>query len=456
VNRRRARADKSLIDDSSAIRFPAIRNAPLARRLWLGAGGVVLFMLTVALATPVMAHRPAPPRAAGLDFLAFYTAGAAVREGRVQDLYDLNATSRFQQAVADREKIALGRRFAPWWNPPFYSLPFVPLSRLPFHAALIAWLLLSLICAAAACLLLCRTFPSGTTWKTRSLVPALIVLSTPFIATLTHGQNTCTSLVLLTITVLLWRDGRPLAAGLVGGLLLYKPQLAVAIAAVMVLDLGWRAALGYAITGFALLALNMLILPGSLENFLHEVPLNLSFLQSQGGYPFERHVTFTAFWRMLLQGNAAGQTQLPAETLSVLCICTLGVCLVATVLKPRSTGSINNRIRDRLIAATIAATPLLMPFYFDYDLLLLVVPAVLLTNDLLRHSEADPTLVAVWTILYAWLMVNPDVAEHFRINLAVPLLALLSALLLRRATQPALGSFEPQGSTPTRRSIAPQ
>jgi len=393
----------------------------------------------------------------GLDFVAFYTAGAAVREGRARDLYDLDATNRFQQALQQEQGVAIGRRFAPWWNPPFYSLLFVPLSRLPFHAALLVWSLVSVLCAAGACVLLRRILPSGADWRSRALVPALILISTPFIATLTHGQNSCMSLLLLTVTVVLWRAGKPLAAGLSGGLLFFKPQLAFVLAAVMILDLGWRAALGYAITGTILLALNLLVLPGTLGAFVHQVPLNLELVQSQSGYPWERHVTFKAFWRVLIQGNEPGATRWAAGSLGMLCACALGAMLVSATLKARTVG-ITPLTRDGLIAATIAMTPLLMPFYFDYDLLLLAVPAVLLSGEALRRPQVSlqPILIGAWVLFYVWMMVNPDVAERFHVNLAAPLLAVLSVALLRRVRETAECVNEAESPVLIWRSTSPQ
>ena len=45
----------------------------------------------------------------------------------------------------------------------------------------------------------------------------------------------------LTAAVALWRKGRGFWAGAVLGLLFYKPQLALVVAAVMVIDQGRRA-----------------------------------------------------------------------------------------------------------------------------------------------------------------------------------------------------------------------
>jgi hypothetical protein len=404
--------------------------------LWLGAAGVVLFMAVIFGARALRPEISAPTGPMGLDFVAFYTAGVAVREGRTEDLYDLDATNRFQQTLQEKQGITIGRRVAPWWNPPFYSLLFIPLSRLPFHAAFAIWSLLSILCAAGACILLLGFLPHGIGLQSRALLPVLVLISTPFIETLTHGQNSSVSLLLLTATVIRWRSGEALAAGLAGGLLLFKPQLALVLAVVMIIDLGWRTALGYTITVATLLALNLLILPGSLTAFVHQMPLNLDIVQSQSGYPWERHVTFKAFWRILLQRSEPGPMRWPAASLGLLCSFAFGALLARSAIRLRS-GGVNPFTRDCLIAATIAITPLLMPFYFDYDLFLLAVPAVLVAAQMLTRGKKgrEPFLTGSWVLLYVWLMINPDATELLHINFAVPLLTVLSFALLRRANQ---------------------
>ena len=82
------------------------------------------------------------------------------------------------------------------------------------------------------------------------------------------------------------------------------------------------------------------------------------------------------------------------------------------------------RSADAVIAATVVTAPLLMPFYFDYDLLLLAAAAVL-----------GRRFVLLWAALYLWLFVKPYVAGHARFNLTVPLLWGLAACHLRVATK---------------------
>ena len=388
----------------------------------------------------------------GLDFIAFYTGGSFVNDGRNRELFDLREVKAFQNELARQHGVDLGPALGPWWNPPFYAWVFSPLAKLSYPAAARVWIGINVACVLAACWLLRRMLPRDVPWKTWALVPVLVALSTPFIHCVTHGQNSGTSLLLVTLLVTAWRSGRAFTAGAVAGLLFYKPQLAVVIAAVLVLSLGRRALLGLCVTGAGLLLVTLLTMPGALGDFFRQMPLNVRLVLEQHVYLWERHATFKAFWRLLIQGRAAGATSGWVMALSALCMAGVGAGLAlvsgwrwVNPLRPVEDENVEPA-RGRLIAATIAATPLLVPFYFDYDLLLLAVPAVLLAGEMLRHGRAadapatgaalpraDRWLLLAWPALYAWLMINADVAEKTRLNLAVPLLAVVAGLSIARA-----------------------
>ena len=123
------------------------------------------------------------------------------------------------------------------------------------------------------------------------------------------GKRLRPSLLLLAATVTAWRSQRRLMAGLLCGLLFYKPQLGAVLATVLVLSLGWRALIGLSITGIALL-LASLALPGTLHDFLYQMPLNLHYVQCKVPYMWDRHVTFKAFWRLLFQGFGSGEAKM--------------------------------------------------------------------------------------------------------------------------------------------------
>lgn len=443
-------------------------SPPLRNHLWLGGGGIALFIITLAIGNAFQSdNRALTSQMLGHDFLAFYTGGTFARQGRFEQLYDLQTVKQFEHETARHNGLDIKEVFGPWWNPPFYAWVFAPLSALPYSTALNIWRGINLLALAGAIVLLCRMLPNRRTW---GLTAMLILISMPFIQAISHAQNTCTSLLLLALAVSAWRADRAFMAGLIGGLLFYKPQLAAVFSLVMILSLGRRAALGLAVTGTSLLLLTAFTMPGALADFLHRLPANLHFMQVENSYLWERHVTFKGFWRLLLQGRDAGEATTFVTTLTIGCSIIFATGLLIALIRARylllrsftydlpkqgrlgthpykNQGGLETRpYYDHLIAATIATMPLLMPFYFDYDLLLLAVPAVLVAGDGMKlqtvqsragntcpMSTSDRWLMWAWTALFVWLMINPGIARRTHVNLTVLLLATVSAMLIIRA-----------------------
>jgi hypothetical protein len=362
-----------------------------------------------------------------------------VREGRTGELYNLAVIRRLEQKTAATAGLDLGGAVGPWWNPPAYAWAFVPLSALPFGPALLIWTVANLAAAAIAAWLLARAArPAGAD---RVLVAMLVLFSAPLLQALTHGQNSAISLLLVTLATFAWRTRRHFAAGVCIGLLLYKPQLAAALAAAFVLHRGWRAAGGLAYVASATLLFTAVFMPGSLSDYLHRLPQNLHVMQIENIYPWERHVTLKAFWRLLLQGRGPGETIWMVHALTILCAAPMLAGLAFAAIRCRfALGGAN-----RLIAATLATAPLLMPFYFDYDLLLLAVAAALTTQFTRRG-------VVLWAALYLWLFINPYIAGALRLNLTVPLLYGLATSLILTALreEQAVGLSATPRRAPTR------
>jgi hypothetical protein len=409
----------------------------LRTRLWRAGGLVGVFVLTFFIGNFFIPRDKAVTRQMlGHDFLAFYYGGTCARTGQLDKLYDLDSTRQFEARTGAAAGLELGPGFGPWWNPPFAAWMFAPLSALPYHNALVVWWSIGFACLAISILLMCRMLSGG--WKTWLLVPLLIVTVIPFFQVFSHGQNTFVSLLLLCIVVTLWRSGQSLLAGLVCGLLFYKPQLGAVIAIVLCLSQGRRAVLGVALTGTVLVLVNVLTMPGTIHEFLFHMPQNLHWMQEENHYRWERHVTFKGFWRLTFQGWASGPTAPIVYVFWGICELALlaGMAAVAwrTLRGPRDASS-----TDRLIAAAIAAMPLLMPFYFDYDLLLISVAVVLYAVDYQRYSQHFPEdrwLIRTWMCLFVVLEFGTVLAGHTRVHPIVPLVSVAAALLIRRALRP--------------------
>jgi hypothetical protein len=403
------------------------------RKLFWKAGGLLAaFVLTLAIANFFLPPDKAFDRHMfGHDFLPFYTAGELIRTGQAGHLYDPVLTRTLEHQTCQAAGLVIHNEYGAFLNPPFAALPAAWLARWPYPKALLIWTAFLVACLFTAILLMARMLPPQSTWRTWMLIPLLMLPALPVWQAALHAQNTFFSLLVLTTTVTLWRKQYPLAAGLVGGLLLFKPQLGVILAVVLVATQGRRAFAGLAITAAALLLITVTALPGSLGAYLHDLPINLRAIQELPNYTWQRHVTFLAWWRILLQGHTGALPQEPARWLSFICTAAVGAAFLLILLRTRK----DAQRRDRLIAAAIATSPLLMPYYMDYDLTLLAVAAVLCACDALHH-RIDRTVCFAWIAFYLIVEVNPPIAGSTRIIPAVPALIILSTVLLRKARQP--------------------
>lgn len=410
-------------------------------RLWRAGGLTFSFILTFILGSWVLSWNSSSKVEIGLDFLPFYYGGTCALTGHYEQLYDLSAARAFEIKTGHNAGLTLGPAFGPWWNPPFAAWMFAPLAALPFLPALHLWWTISVISLAISILLLCRMLSGG--WKTWLLAAMLIASSMPAILVFCHGQNTFVSLLLLTVTVSLWRANQSFWAGVVCGLLFYKPQTGAIIAAVLCICQGRRALMGVALTGASLLLVNMLTMPGTLKEFVFQVPLNLHWIEDEHVYRWARHVTFKAFWRKAIQDDNIGLPSLTATTLWIVCEMAVLGGLLALIVKTWANRNLASR-RDRLIAATIIAMPLLMPFYFDYDLLLITVGVVVYAVDCQRDAASglplnaeDRWLIRIFGVTYLlliimYLLVGLEHTLRWRIHPVVPLLTAATVMLIRR------------------------
>jgi hypothetical protein len=91
-----------------------------------------------------------------------------------------------------------------------------------------------------------------------------------------------------------------------------------------------------------------------------------------------------------------------------------------------------------------------MPFYFDYDLLLLSIPAVLLGRNVLERGRRptrleDRWVVRCWALLFLATMINAGTARLTHVNLTVPALSAVTFCMLIRAARTHVTS-QPQSS----------
>ena len=226
----------------------------------------------------------------GADHLAFYHAAKLVRAGESYRLYNYNELrdEKYQQALLGWDWYG----FEAYRNPPFYALLYLPTTGCSYYTSLFVWSFLGFALLWLAIVLLKPERPGACFLWSLSFYPVF--------ATISFGQNTFLSLAAFAGVYRLLCNDRRFAAGLVAGLLWFKPQLLLG------LFVWWgfqprryaRSWLGVGVTGILLAALSWLVLPEGSRAFLMTLRANASF----GEFGNWNVVNPKAFFALLLPG----------------------------------------------------------------------------------------------------------------------------------------------------------
>jgi hypothetical protein len=160
----------------------------------------------------------------GDDFINYWSAPFLAWSGRASDVYDWQAFHDFQQTVVGGHL-----QFYRYSYPPVMLLLSAPLAILPYLPGLAAWLFASWLAFYRALRL---AAPSGA---------ALLSLATPaFLLNAVGGQNGAWTAALLGGGLSLL-ERRPAIAGVMFGLMAYKPHLAILLPFALAAGRQWRA-----------------------------------------------------------------------------------------------------------------------------------------------------------------------------------------------------------------------
>ncbi len=224
----------------------------IARALLLAFGLAFLISLASAVMSPTGSS--AVGGRLGGDFPAFYGAGRIVAAGDAAHLYDTERQALAQRDLFGDEPDGGYLYFA---YPPAFAALYAPLAELPYE---VAYALHTVVMVGALV---------GALWAIRPMVRLVrehftIVLAGaltfyPAFRAVTAGQNTALMLLALALS---WRfvdRERDLAAGVVLGLAIAKPQLAIALVGLHLLARRWRVVAGAALGAGAVWAVGALL-----------------------------------------------------------------------------------------------------------------------------------------------------------------------------------------------------
>ena len=331
------------------------------------------------LATPTLRDRNGNLK--GTDFLHFYTLGSLAIAHRGADLYDMNAQS---EVAAGRVPDAAGIRYLPLY-PPQVSLLFAPLAHLSYGWALALWwgcsgLIYGICCWSVwrACLNL--RDHGGTVAILAAAFPAFFHL-------IAWGQTSALALGCFTLIFFLLRERRDFLAGIVLGCLVFKPQLGLAAAIVLVSIGAWKIVAGAILSSAAQLSAGIFYY--GMEPFrvwlrmMWHVGSVLSYLEPR---PYQTHCLRT-FWAMIVPWSGVS----------------FGLYVVSAVLILGLTVALWKRRQAEPLAlrysALLFATVLVSPHLTVYDLVILA-PAFLLLADWWVGQGMSSRTAGWGTLLY--------------------------------------------------------
>lgn len=283
-------------------------------------------------------------RPIGTDFAGMWTAGRMVLEGNPYGLFDPQQHFDFQRTFFGNPDIDVYG----WHYPPFFLAIAVILASMPYLVALVIWQASSFAFYLAA---------------VRAIAPpnkALLFVAAGFPAvfvTIGHGHNAFLTAGLLGFG-LFFLDRRPLLAGLLIGLLAYKPQFGLILPIVLLLGGRWRATAAAALTVLGMAAAVTLWLgPGVWAAFAEGAQFTKTTILEQGITGWHKiQSVFSALRSFGAPVDAAYAGQ---------AVVTLAI--VATLML-----SVWRKADPRLVAALAACGALLAtPYCLDYDMTIL-------------------------------------------------------------------------------------
>lgn len=385
-------------------------------RLWalavlVAAAGGLVYLLATANGLIDFQGRPL-----GTDFSSFYAAGTHALAGNPALPYDGASQHAREQAMFGPDA-----PFYSWLYPPFFLFIAAALALLPYGPALALWqgATLALYLLAMRAVLRAAPAPQAGARPIDDRLWILLAVAFPAVfVNLGHGQNGLLTAALLG-AALAMLDRRPVVAGLLFGLLAYKPQFGLMIPLALAAGGRWRTIAAAAATVALLVLATVLAFgPDVWRAFLASTDFTRAVLLESGDVGWHKMQSVFAWVRMWGGPVALAYAVQGAVTLALAgSLAWLWRSPAAFALKA---------------AALCLASLLATPFSLDYDLMVLA-PAIAFLAVHGLTSGFGPygwsALAALWMVP---LFARP-IAGATLIPLGVPAMLAVYALLLRDA-----------------------
>jgi len=377
----------------------AVKYAPWFTRNWLMRCGIFCALMSIVL----LAHDAIffPEARAGADFANYWTGALLAAGGHPGIAYDLAAFNSFQLSLfgsASTWKI--------YSYPPIMMLLCWPLAGLSFVHAWLIWGFLGI---------------AGCAWSLSRLVgwqmAALATIGTPAaLLNLVCGQNGYFTAVLLVWGISLV-ETRPAVAGVLLGMVCYKPQLGLLLPVALAAGGYWRTfAVTTAFVAFLISASVIALGPDVWAGFIHRMDAERLLLQFA---PSTWAMMPTVFVMARLAGAGVSTAYL-IQALSAVS----AAAAVAALWRRQCPSAIRS-------AGLVVGIFLATPYAYDYDMIVLVFAAAWLATEAAKTGFLPWEKIAALTLLVL-PMLSFGLAMLIRLQIGPILLWLAIAVILRR------------------------
>jgi hypothetical protein len=346
-------------------------------------------------------------RPLGTDFSDVWTAGRLALGGHPASVYDPAAHWAAQQAAFHDPKIP----FYGWHYPPMFLLAASVLALMPYLAAVAVWQGLTLP--------LYLNVMRGIVPQKGALLAALAFPAVYM--NLTHGQNGFLTAALIGGGLMLL-DRRPWLAGVLFGLLAYKPQFGVLLPLALLAEGRWKTIAAAAATVIAAAGLTFLVFgEETWRAFLANTQFTRHTVLENGGAGFWKIQSIFAAVRMW--GGSIGLAYAAQAVAGV-------SAAVAVFLLWR--GKADRRLKA---AGLIAGAFLCTPYSFDYDFMALAPAGAFLVSYGLERGMKTSELAAL-ALAFAAPIITRPLGQWAMLPLGMIAVTLLFAVVLRRGLEP--------------------
>jgi hypothetical protein len=348
-------------------------------------------------------------RPLGTDFSNVYAAGTYVLDGNPAAAFGWPA-----QHARERAIFGAATPFYGWHYPPFFLVIAGLLALMPYALSLAVWQGATLLLYLGTIRLILHSarVEFGGLW-----LPVALAFPAVFV-NIGHGHNGFLTAALIG-TALAVLDARPVVAGVLLGLLAYKPQFGVLIPLVLIATGRWRACFAAGAT-VAMLTLATLVAfgPEVWRAFFASTHLTRVVVLEQGGTGWHKIQSVFAVVRMW--GGSVPLAYAAQGALTLALVAAMIWLWRSAAAYPLKAGA--------LILAAILATP----YSLDYDLVTLAPAAAFLAADGWSRGF-DAYQKSALALLWFMPLIARPVAEHTLIPLGVPAMVTVFALVLHRA-----------------------